>query len=251
MKLNLVCPSCNAELEVEDIAPGTMIECPGCHHALTVPAAPTAKLAGQKKQLRLPSRTSSAAPSSAPVYIPVPAKPRGIIGGAFHGCGVLFVMLLILIAVIVGCNLVVLGGAAAALSGASAWKIDEKTPSLANRGTGGELMITGQGPTAVTVLVSDLSVATFSEMKSWTGTLVVDGRETRRDRWIGATGLMMHLDTTADARLAADFLGDLLAAGENATAELRFPLSTGGEGSVRIRLRGLREAATKVGYLTP
>lgn len=201
MKLIATCPTCNAELEVEDIAPGTTIECPACNHALTIPAAPAAKIVGQKKQLRLPSRSAAAAPSSAPVYVPVPAKPRGIIGGAFHGCGVLFVMLLILIAVIVGCNLVVLGGAASAIEHTSAWQVDQQTPGLVNRAAGGSIMITGQGPSIVSILVNDFSPDVLGSRKC-EAVLVVDGREVRRDDWIGASGAMLHLDTRDDPRRA-------------------------------------------------
>lgn len=129
MKLTATCPTCGAELELEDIAPGTAVECPACNHALTVPEPPAARVAEPKKRLRLPSRQAAA--SVAPVYIPVPAKPRGIIGGAFHGCGVLFVMLLILIAVIIGCNVAVLGGAASAIEHASAWRVDQKPGAAA------------------------------------------------------------------------------------------------------------------------
>ena len=248
MKITATCPTCGAELELEDLAPGTAVECPACNHALTVPEPPAARVAEPKKRLRLPSRQSTAA--AAPVYIPVPAKPRGIIGGAFHGCGVLLVMALILVVVIIGCNALVLGGAASAIERTSAWQVDQQTPGLVNRAVGGSIMITGQGPSIVSILVNDFSPDILGSRKCEVA-LFVDGREVRRDDWIGASGAMLHLDTRDDPRRAQSYLRDLLAAPDGARAEIRLPISTGDEGKIRFRIRGLREAAAKAGYDVP
>lgn len=44
MKITATCPTCGAELELEDLAPGTAVECPACAHALTVPEPPRAQV---------------------------------------------------------------------------------------------------------------------------------------------------------------------------------------------------------------
>ena len=68
MKQNLTCPSCGGELEIEDIDPGTVIECPGCHGACTVPQPPVAHhVSTQKKTMRVPIHRDTLS-ASQPVY---------------------------------------------------------------------------------------------------------------------------------------------------------------------------------------
>lgn len=67
MNLTLTCPTCGAELEVEDVAPGTVIECPACNHALTVPEPPPA---------RVVVRRAVHAPSAAPATQPIASQLR-------------------------------------------------------------------------------------------------------------------------------------------------------------------------------
>lgn len=63
MKITATCPTCGAELELEDLAPGTAVECPACNHALTVPEPPRARV-------RIAARRPSA-PSPSPVDVRV------------------------------------------------------------------------------------------------------------------------------------------------------------------------------------
>ena len=246
MKLTLACPHCSAELELDEIAPGTRFECPGCGGECIAPGAEPAA-PRMRRQLRIPARRDTA---PAPVSVTVQAPQRGIFATAFRGCGVLLVMALILVVVIIGCNALVLGGGASAIGRTSAWQVDQQTPGLVNRAVGGSIMITGQGPSIVTILVNDFSPNVLGVRKC-EAALVVDGREVRRDDWIGASGAMLHLDTRDDPRRAQAYLRDLLAAPDGAQAEIRFPLSTGDEGKIRFRIRGLREAAAKAGYNVP
>ena len=61
MKITATCPTCGAELELEDLAPGTAVECPACNHALTVPEPPRAR--GRIAAHRPPAPSPSPAPS--------------------------------------------------------------------------------------------------------------------------------------------------------------------------------------------
>ena len=107
MTLTLVCPHCSAELELDDIAPGTRFECPGCGGECIVPDADPPAPASRPRQLRIPARRDTAPP---PVVVQAPQ--RGIFATAFRGCGVLLVMAVILAIVVTGCNLLGLFGAA-------------------------------------------------------------------------------------------------------------------------------------------
>ena len=60
MKITATCPTCGAELELEDLAPGTAVECPACNHALTVPEPPRARVRVAA------NRPSTPSPSPAP-----------------------------------------------------------------------------------------------------------------------------------------------------------------------------------------
>lgn len=276
MKLTLVCPHCSAELELEDIAPGTVIECPNCHGALAVPDAPTAQLAGQKKQLRLPRRPA-AAPSSAPVYIPVPAKRRGIIGGAFHGCGVLLVMAIILAIVIIGCNALVIGGAASALKDAAdkaaaqagtgdtskpstkhaaekprAWRVvpagveDLRAVIAMDRDAGAIAFV---GPLVKLETTRDIDPA----REEWSAPLVGGGgRELRRYSWtktgprVAVLKLVDEKGET-DFKRAETFARDVLSMGDGESLAVAYPGRSINH-VIMVPVRGLREALAEAGY---
>ena len=64
MNFTLTCPTCGAELEVEDVTPGTVIECPACNHALTVPEPPPARVVVRRDA---PSAPAAPAPATQPI----------------------------------------------------------------------------------------------------------------------------------------------------------------------------------------
>lgn len=108
MKLTLVCPHCSAELELDEIAPGTHFECPGCGGECVAPGAdpPAPRM---RRQLRIPARRDAAPP---PVNVTVQTPRPPILASAFRGCAILLSMGVILVVAIAGCNLLGLFGAA-------------------------------------------------------------------------------------------------------------------------------------------
>lgn len=127
MKLTLVCPHCSAELELDDIAPGTRFECPGCGGECIAPGADPPAPASRPRQLRIPARRDTA---PAPVAVTVQAPQRGIFATAFRGCGILLVMAILLVVAIVGCNVLGLFGAATVAKKA-AEALDAAAPAVA------------------------------------------------------------------------------------------------------------------------
>lgn len=108
MKLTLVCPHCSAELELDDIAPGTRFECPGCGGECIAPGAEPAA-PRMRRQLRIPARRDTAPP---PVNVTVQQQRQPVLLAAIRGCLVLLAMAVILALVVTGCNLLGLFGAA-------------------------------------------------------------------------------------------------------------------------------------------
>ena len=258
MKLTATCPTCGAELELEDIAPGTAVECPACNHALTVPDPPAARVAEPKKRLRLPSRQATA--SAAPVYIPVPAKPRGIIGGAFHGCGVLLVMALILVVVIIGCNALVLGGAASALKEAReerdrtpAWKVvrtsaaGESVNAVVGEDRTGSICIVG--PIVKLETTQNIDPA----RTEWSAPLVAGaGRDLRRYAWTKTAARVAVLKLVdeggeTDMRRGETFVRDILALDDTDSIAIAYPGAAINH-VIMVRVRGLRDALAEAGY---
>lgn len=126
MKLDFVCPRCGAELELDDIDPGTRFECPGCGGECIAPGAEPAA-PRMRRQLRIPARRDAA---PAPVSVTVQAPQRGIFATAFRGCAVLLVMAVLLVVAIAGCNVLGLFGAAHVAQKA-AEALDAATPAAA------------------------------------------------------------------------------------------------------------------------
>lgn len=108
MKLTATCPSCGAELELEDIAPGTEFACPGCGAPCTAPGAdpPAPRM---RRQLRIPARRDTAPP---PVNVTVQQQRQPVLLAAIRGCLILLAMAVILALVVTGCNLLGLFGVA-------------------------------------------------------------------------------------------------------------------------------------------
>ncbi len=102
MKLSLVCPHCSAELELDEIAPGTRFECPGCGGECVAPGAdpPAPRM---RRPLRIPARRDTAPP---PVNVTVQTPRPPVLLTA------LLIVTAILVLVVVGCNLLGLFGAA-------------------------------------------------------------------------------------------------------------------------------------------
>ena len=109
MKLTLVCPHCSAELELDDIAPGTRFECPGCGGECIAPGADPPAPTPRPRQLRIPARRDTAPP---PVNVTVQQQRQPVLLAAIRGCLILLSMAVILALVVTGCNLLGLFGAA-------------------------------------------------------------------------------------------------------------------------------------------
>ena len=108
MKLTLVCPHCSAELELDEIAPGTRFECPGCGGECVAPGAEPAA-PRMRRQLRIPARRDTAPP---PVNVTVQQQRQPVLLAAIRGCLIILAMAVILALVVTGCNLLGLFGAA-------------------------------------------------------------------------------------------------------------------------------------------